>query len=530
MKCSILKEKGGLDMKTKVVLDALVPREDFDIKDESGVAVNRNILTMSITDLDYNSFLYSAIKKPDFQRETNEWDAAKIYQLVLSFIEGELIPSVILWKSVSNHIFVIDGSHRISALAAWVNDDYGDGFISRKYFDNEIPEGQLKSAKYTRELINNTIGSYSELKKIIHNPSEDDLKNKRAKSLGSLAIQLQWVEGNSQKAEESFFRINQQGTPISNTEIKLIKARACANGLAARAIVRSGKGHNYWSKFSEEIQSDIYKVAKEINEMLFFPEYKTPIKTLDLPIGGTLLSDQGQQLILETINVANGLKETDELEVDDTGNKTLEFLKQCRKVVRRINSMHPSSLGLHPVVYFYNMRGIHKIASYYAILGFVKYLEENNRFKDFTKVRSDFEKIMINYEYLVQIIVRRYRQSNRGHKFITKYYISIMDLLIHGYEIEETMKKLVESKDFDYLSKDIMTLEDVNNDRFSDGRKSNVFILEALKSAPRCAICNGYLHKNSITIDHKVRVEDGGKGSVENGQLAHPYCNSTYKN
>ena len=517
-------------MSEKVILDALIPREDFDIKDESGVAVNRNILTMSVTDLDYNSFLYSAIKKPDFQRETNEWSPEKIYQLVLSFIEGELIPSIILWKSMANHIFVIDGSHRISALAAWINDDYGDGIISRKFFDNEIPSEQLKSADRTRELINSSIGSYAELKSIVRKPSNDEEKNKRAKSLGSLALQLQWVEGNSQKAEESFFRINQQGTPISNTEIKLIKARTSANGLAARAIVRSGKGHNYWSKFTDDMQKEIYKTAKEINEILFLPEYKTPIKTLDLPIGGALLSDQGQNLILETINIANGLKENEVIKTDETGNSTLDFLNQCRKVVRRTNSMHPSSLGLHPVVYFYNMRGIHKIASYYAILGFIKYLEENNRYKDFTKIRTKFEEIMIHYEYLVQIIVRRYRRSTIGHKFITKYYITIMDLLVNNHGIEETMKILVESDEFNYLSKEIMTLDDVSTSRFSDGRKSNVFILEALKSAPKCAICGGYLHKNSITIDHKIRVEDGGKGVVENGQLAHPYCNSTYKN
>ncbi|EPN2035908.1 GmrSD restriction endonuclease domain-containing protein [Clostridium botulinum] len=232
-------------MAIKVVLDALIPREDFDLKDESGVAVNRNVLTMSVTDLDYNSFMYSAIKKPDFQRETNEWIPEKIYQLVLSFIEGELIPSIILWKSMSNHIFVIDGLHRISALAAWVNDDYGDGAISREFFDNDIPKEQIKAAEITRNLINSNIGSYSELKSITRKPCDDEEKNKRAKNLGSLALQLQWVEGNSLKAEESFFRINQQGTPISPTEIKLIKSRNAANGLAARAIVRSGKGHNY---------------------------------------------------------------------------------------------------------------------------------------------------------------------------------------------------------------------------------------------------------------------------------------------
>lgn len=517
-------------MAIKVVLDALIPREDFDLKDESGVAVNRNVLTMSVTDLDYNSFMYSAIKKPDFQRETNEWTPEKIYQLVLSFIEGELIPSIILWKSMSNHIFVIDGSHRISALAAWVNDDYGDGAISREFFDNDIPKEQMKAADITRKLINSNIGSYNELKSITRKPCDDEEKNKRAKNLGSLALQLQWVEGNSLKAEESFFRINQQGTPISPTEIKLIKSRNSANGLAARAIVRSGKGHNYWSKFSELVQDEIYKISKEINEILFLPEYKTPIKTLDLPIGGPLLSDQGQQLILETINIANGLKWNEEIGNDEKGDETIKYLKKCRKIVRRVNSLHTSSLGLHPIVYFYNMRGMHKVASYYAILGFIKYLDENNRFNEFIKIRKSFEEIMIHYEYLVQTIVRRYRQSSKGHKFITSYYIKIMDFLLEEYNVEDTIKALITLKEFQYLSKEVMTLDEITSDRFSDGRKSSVFILEALKTAPRCAICGGYLHINSITIDHKQRKQDGGTGDVANGQLAHPYCNSTYKN
>jgi hypothetical protein len=517
-------------MSTKVILDALIPREDFDIKDESITAVNRNVQTMSITDLDYNSFMYSAIKKPDFQRETNEWTPEKIYQLILCFTEGELIPSIILWKSVSNYIFVIDGSHRISALAAWVNDDYGDGKISRDFFDNNIPDEQIKAAKKTRDLINEKIGSYDELKDLARKPSIDEAKTRRAKSLGSLALQLQWVEGNSQKAEESFFRINQQGIAISPTEIKLIEARHSANGLAARAIARSGKGHNYWSKFSEFVQSEIFKLANEINTVLFLPEYKTPIKTLDLPIAGPLLSGQSQQLILETINIANKLTGNEKVETDHNGDKTIDYLRKCKKIVNRINSIHVSSLGLHPMVYFYNMRGMHKTASYYAILGLIIYLEEEKKLNDFIMIREKFETIMIHYEYLVQMIVRRYRASSIGHKFITKYYIRIMDLLMLGKSIDETMRTLVDSNEFEYLSKEIMPMEQVTSDRFTDGRKSNIFIVEALKTAPKCAICNGYLHKNSITIDHKTRKAEGGVGSVENGQLAHPYCNSTYKN
>ncbi|MBI4938065.1 MAG: HNH endonuclease [Nitrosomonadales bacterium] len=48
-------------------------------------------------------------------------------------------------------------------------------------------------------------------------------------------------------------------------------------------------------------------------------------------------------------------------------------------------------------------------------------------------------------------------------------------------------------------------------------------------TAPVCAICGGYLHVNSITTGHIERKLDGGSSNVINGQLAHPYCNSTYK-
>lgn len=65
-------------------------------------------------------------------------------ELVKSFIEGELIPAIILWRSSGNYIFVIDGSHRLSALASWINDDYGDGPISMEYYGGEIPEEQKK--------------------------------------------------------------------------------------------------------------------------------------------------------------------------------------------------------------------------------------------------------------------------------------------------------------------------------------------------------------------------------------------------
>ncbi len=53
---------------------------------------------------------------------------------------------------------------------------------------------------------------------------------------------------------------------------------------------------------------------------------------------------------------------------------------------------------------------------------------------------------------------------------------------------------------------------------------------DTLPDAPRCKICNGFIHKNSISIDHKQRRQDGGLANIDNGQLTHPYCNTGYKN
>lgn len=60
-----------------VSLDALIPREAFDIQEQYEHNRGTSILTMGIRDLEKGSFLYPFLRKPDFQRETNEWDAAK---------------------------------------------------------------------------------------------------------------------------------------------------------------------------------------------------------------------------------------------------------------------------------------------------------------------------------------------------------------------------------------------------------------------------------------------------------------------
>ena len=125
----------------KVNLDAIIPREDFEV--EENVTPGKKKETLSIEDIKSDSFFFSNVRKPDFQRETNEWDSKKIADFIESFLDGDLIPAIILWRSTGGYLFVIDGSHRLSSLAAWINDDYGDGTISKQFYDGIIPEEQI---------------------------------------------------------------------------------------------------------------------------------------------------------------------------------------------------------------------------------------------------------------------------------------------------------------------------------------------------------------------------------------------------
>ncbi|HLP37432.1 hypothetical protein [Lacibacter sp.] len=71
----------------KINLDALIQREDFEVQDTINPAKKKE--TISIEDLKTDSFFFSSIRKPDFQRETNEWDAKKIADFIESFLDGD---------------------------------------------------------------------------------------------------------------------------------------------------------------------------------------------------------------------------------------------------------------------------------------------------------------------------------------------------------------------------------------------------------------------------------------------------------
>ena len=512
----------------KVNIDAIIPREDFEVEENQSPGKKKE--TISIEDIKSDSFFFINVRKPDFQRETNEWDEDKVTQFIQSFISGDLIPAIILWRSSGGYLFVIDGSHRLSSLAAWVNDDYGDGDITKMFYDGLIPDEQLEIADKTRKLIASTIGAYKDYKLALLHPNK--VKSEivaNAKNLGALAIQLQWVEGDSRKAENSFFKINQQAAPIDKTELRLLKTRRYPNSIAARAILRSGKGHKYWSKFSVDVQTEIQDLASQINTILFIPKLDTPIKTLDIPIGGKQYAAQTLPLILDFINISNNINLKDDIQDDELGNETIRLLKKTLKISRLVNSNHPSSLGLHPVIYFYSKDGRHKPALFYAIIKFIIELNDKNKINDFIEIREALENIIWNSDYLIQQINRKYRSAFNSYPHVANFLLKSVKFLKLGLKENQVIEKLIESE-FDYLVVERPELETTENKDFNKNRKSAVYILDAVKSAPKCKICDGLVHRNSISIDHIERKEDGGLGTIDNGQLSHPYCNTGYKN
>jgi hypothetical protein len=512
----------------KVYLDALLPREDFDIDETPNSAKKKE--SFSISDLRDNDFFYSTLRKPDFQRETNEWTPDKVCELIKSFLNGELIPAVILWRSQGGYNFVIDGSHRVSSLIAWINDDYGDGNITKAVFDGLIPEEQIELAGKTRKIIEKEIGKYVDYQLSLRFPEK--VKPEivaKAKNLGAIAVQLQWVEGDADVAEASFFKINQQAAKIDPTELKLIQSRKKPNAIAARAIIKGGKGHQYWSKFSNENIAEIVKLSKEINEIFFLPKLRNPVKTLDLPIGGKGYSNQSPLLIFDFVNLVNKTN-TDDNKDDVDGSLTVDFLKRSRKIAYLINANHISSLGLHPAVYFYSRTGRYKTASFFAVTDFMIELDAKNKLKNFIKIRETFEDILIEYDFVVQQIVRHYRVTTNSLPHVKSFYQKLMDELLIKNDASISLKNVLSKDEWKFIKLNEPDEYEVSTNEISDETKSSVFITEALTQALKCKICNARIHANSISFDHKQRKQDGGLGGADNTQLTHPYCNSAIKN
>jgi hypothetical protein len=529
----------------KVNLDSLIKREDFETGGADGVGGKEPIF--KVEELSHDRMYFTVLRKPDFQRTTNNWTPEMIVDLVKSWLDGDLVPALILWHSKqSGKVFVVDGAHRLSALIGWVNDDYGNGTISTGFFD-EIPPAQVKFHKTTQELMAQRVGSYKELHRMAMNPlpTDDPDRIRRGRAIATLQPAIQKVEGDAQAAENSFLKINANPAIIDPTDLDLIRARRKPNAIATRALMRAGT--DYYAKLAKVKEIDT--LAKEVHGIVFGPILELNTQSPDVPRAGQPYSSEAFKMVLDMVNMFNGVTpamwqeqkttsnkkiQVAQLQDDTDGSVTVEYLKKVKDIGTLVSDngeRNSGSLGLDQVVYSYGATGKFHPGAFLAALRLAQELETTKKLKEFTKVRKDFEEFLVRHKFFINQIGHSKGSRTRPVESVLQMHRIVLSCLQSGINDDKKIirklkrdSKLEELKDVSNIPKD-----DTKRKRFSKSVQDAGVIRSVLDSRERCKVCGSRLPPTCRSKDHKQRQADQGLGTLANLQFTHPYCNTGYK-
>jgi len=506
----------------KVNLDALIPRQDLElVRNDQGPSPSASTV-IPVSELVVGKLHYQLLRKPSFQRETDDWSVDNVVTLIKSFRDGHLIPAIILWRGETGYTFVIDGAHRLSALIAWVNDDYGDREISRGFYKDRIPKKQQEIAEECRQRVNKDVGSYQSLSTVLNlpNPSAEQI---RFASNIAASLVTQTVVGDASMAATSFLAINQRAVQIDPTERYMIEHRDKPNVIAARALVRSARGHQYWKKFSIEVREKIEKKARLIYNAIYEPEDAEAHLNTDLQPAGQAHTANGLRIALDLVNTINEVRGAPEKE-DVDGTLTERCIDKTYGVVKYVAGSDPASLSLHPSVYFWGATGNHQPSTFLAVVAFLQDLIARDELIAFTLIRAKFEEFLIGNSALRKEILRRHG----GWKKSLGPTKKMLRTLFEG---------LHSNKSFDEIERDILQLDSqaaeidliaVDKTTWRE-TKSSLRRQASLDAALRCPICKARLVLAHASDDHKHRRTDGGGSDVSNAQLTHQFCNTGFK-
>jgi hypothetical protein len=530
-----------------VNLDALMKREDFaHVEAHQASSIDTDSSEVKLNDL--TGQYAKLLRKGDFQRETSNWDAAKVVDLIECFLDGEVIPSIIMWQSDdSGNVFVIDGAHRISALLAWIHDDYGDGKKSKDFWGDTITFAQKGYAQATRNLVEEKIGSFEQLQKSFEDESlanGDQALLRRAKTSLKKKLKVQWIVGPPEVAEKAFFKINSKPSIIDPTERGILLTRKKPNAIATRAIKYAGAGHAYWGSFpSADVKNEIERRAKEIHGLLFEPiSQQTRMTQPDWPIGGQSYSGSAMGMIFDLVNMVNGFTPamwtgkrsssvTMVLPDDADGQKTVAVLKKVWQSLALITGKYKQSLGLNPIVYCYGENARFYPPALLAVMKFVLELKDKDQLNEFTAVRHEFEELLIKIRYFVTHLGHAKGSGTRSIESIVMMYRIIFGELHSGnHDGDKIIRKILREPKLESL-KAVYKKKVQENKRksASTADKNAAYLGEVIGNPHRCRICQARLHSQSMSMDHRKRKQDGGTADRKNLQAAHFYCNTGYK-
>ncbi len=410
-----------------------------------------------------------------------------------------------------------------------MEDDYGDGAISAAFYGGDLSDQQKRAAKRTRALIEQKVGRYSDLKKLV-DAKGPELSVRRAITAVTRGLTLQWIQSDAAVAETSFYKINSQGTPLDDTERMLIENRRKPIAIGARAIHRAATGHKYWSAFeSEKTKSNIARLAKELHQLLFQPEADDPITTLEVPLGGPISPVDALAVLIEFLTIAGNrsstLKYINQYSDDVSGDETALILSRAIEVARWLVGNSHGSLGLHRAVYFYNEKGKH---SRFLFLGMVSLIadkvrdNDNEFFKKFTRGRERIEEFLITNKSLIGIALQNMGKGQRVAK-MKELFTYLID---ESQTMVPTAEGMIAHLGMQGRILDVRMVQKSPN--ISDDTKSAVMVRTHLKAAIKCPICRGLLDPGkSVSYDHTKPRRESGTGDRDNVEPTHPYCNNS---
>jgi hypothetical protein len=269
-------------------------------------------------------------------------------------------------------------------------------------------------------------------------------------------------------------------------------------------------------------------------EDVFKPEVDDPVKTLELPIGGSISPVDALGLLIEFLAIAGtrqqGIKSIEQYPEDQTGEGTVAVLRNAYEVLKRISGNKSGSLGLHPAIYFYNEKAKYSRFLFLAIVTIIQEKLRNNNsdwFRQFTSARAKLEQFLIENKSVIGMLIVNLSKGQRVSKIkdLIEFLVRELKSPDGHVSIEQAIATLgLTGRIVDVRA--IKTSPDI-----SDDTKAAVYFREALPKAIHCPVCGGVLDPSkSVTYDHIERIREGGSGDVNNIQMAHPFCNSGYKN
>lgn len=511
--------------------------------------------------------IWERLRKPEFQRATNHWDDEKCLNLLRTLRGNQVIPGVIFWlNTLSGHIFVLDGAHRLSVIRAWIEDDWGDTREARKY--GFVEDDELVAAGRLRQLVKQEIGSYKDcnsarikFKRVVDArknpvdelPSDIEEKGRFAYNLNtSLRVPIQWVTGDYEVAEQSFININMGGTALTEEEATYLNNRRSPVARAMAGIISNGSKPSLWIEHASactELSKALYITLMSDSDNT---TYKMKISDYPLCILKKQKSFDRYEFLQNLFAVANhGF--TGENNIEKTlsqyanepknsivADETLKHLERLDAFLSNIRGNKASSLGLVPVFYFYTSRGQFRQT---LLLLFLMWLasDEDGKLRErklrFTLVRDKFEEVwMIIKDHLFIALGKKGGPSrlNRSH---LKIFDNLLDCVSRGKQdgldsltiaIEFlSHSENCDKKVFEQFKNDIHNNESKPFKYFSKGTKVQQEMLAFFQGTHRCEICGGAVDLGvSHQVDHIKKRSKGGTNSINNARIVHPWCNN----